>query len=80
MTREEKVLQLKQDFDEVYDAGKQAEYDAFWDVFQNNGNRTDYARAFADGKMRYLNPNMIFVLPPQKRCLSVQILTILSEH
>ena len=31
MTREEKVLQLKQDFDEVYEAGKQAECDAFWD-------------------------------------------------
>lgn len=31
---------------EVYDAGKQAEYDAFWDAFQDYGNRTDYYRAF----------------------------------
>lgn len=46
MTREEKVLQLKQDFDEVYEAGKQAEYDAFWDVFQANGNRKVYYYAF----------------------------------
>lgn len=30
-----------------YEAGKKAEYDAFWDVFQKNGNRTDYAYAFA---------------------------------
>lgn len=47
MTREEKVLQLKQDFDEVYEAGKQAEYEAFWDAYQENGNRTDYRHAFA---------------------------------
>lgn len=47
MTREEKVLQLKQDFDEVYEAGKQAEYDAFWDAYQENGNRTNYRHAFA---------------------------------
>lgn len=49
MTREEKVLQLKQDFDEVYEAGKQAEYDAFWDAYQNNGNRVKYTYAFSNG-------------------------------
>lgn len=43
----EKTLQLKQDFDEVYEAGKKAEYDAFWDAYQSNGNRTDYKYAFA---------------------------------
>lgn len=31
----EKTLQLKQDFDDVYEAGKKAEYDAFWDSFKN---------------------------------------------
>lgn len=31
----------------VYEAGKQAEYDAFWDMYQENGNRTDYRYAFA---------------------------------
>ena len=34
----EKVLRQKQDFDDVYEAGKKAEYDAFWDAFQDNGN------------------------------------------
>lgn len=29
-----------------FDAGKKAEYDAFWDTFQNNGNRTIYSYAF----------------------------------
>lgn len=46
MTREEKVLRLKQDFDEVFDAGKQAEYDAFWDAFQRKGSQTSYVGVF----------------------------------
>lgn len=32
---------------EVYDAGKQAEYDRFWDTHQINGTRNIYAGAFA---------------------------------
>jgi hypothetical protein len=28
--------------------GKQAEYDAFWDTYQSNGNRANYMRAFAE--------------------------------
>lgn len=31
---------------EAFEAGKKAEYDAFWDVCQNYGNRTDYSNAF----------------------------------
>lgn len=34
-------------YDEGYADGQQAEYDAFWDAYQQNGNRTDYFRAFA---------------------------------
>ena len=30
----------------VYDAGKKAEYDAFWDNYQDNGNRTNYNNGF----------------------------------
>ena len=33
----EKTLQLKQDFDDVYEAGKSQERDDFWGVFQNYG-------------------------------------------
>lgn len=33
-------------FQEGFDAGKQAEYDTFWDTIQQNGNRTDYQFAF----------------------------------
>lgn len=42
----EQVTRLKTDFDEVYDAGKQAEYDRFWDLYQANGIRTYYSVAF----------------------------------
>jgi hypothetical protein len=28
------------------EAGKKAEYDTFWDAYQNNGNRNNYASAF----------------------------------
>lgn len=45
----EQTLQLKSDFDEVYEAGKQAEYDAFWDGYQQNGNRTNYKFLFQYG-------------------------------
>lgn len=43
----EKVIRAKSDYDEVYDAGKQAEYDKFWDAFQLNGTRKNYSSAFA---------------------------------
>lgn len=33
-------------YDEGVEAGKQAQYNAFWDSFQENGNRTTYAHAF----------------------------------
>ena len=35
--------------DAVYDKGKQAEHDAFWDVYQQNGERTTYQNAFSCG-------------------------------
>lgn len=43
----ERILRAKADYDEVYDAGKQAEYDRFWDEFQQNGNRTVYWYGFS---------------------------------
>jgi hypothetical protein len=33
--------------DEAFEAGKQAEYDAFWDDLQNHGNPANYYYAFA---------------------------------
>lgn len=33
--------------DDVFDAGKKSEYDAFWDTYQSNGTRKNYNSAFA---------------------------------
>ena len=40
------TAEMPSKINEVYEAGKQAEYDAFWEDFQQSGNRTDYAYAF----------------------------------
>lgn len=37
---------MQDDLQTKYDEGKQAEYDRFWDAYQENGERTDYRNAF----------------------------------
>ena len=46
MTISEKLERAKTDIDDVFNAGKQAEYDAFWDILQDKGNRKNYQFAF----------------------------------
>ena len=43
-------------YDEGFEAGKQAEYDRFWDAFQENGNRTTYTNAFTGWYDSYYQP------------------------
>ncbi len=43
-------------YDQGYADGKQAEYDRFWDAFQQNGNRTMYHYAFARWVDECYNP------------------------
>ena len=40
-----------QGLEEGIEQGKQAEYDRFWNIFQNNGNRTNYDYAFAEDRI-----------------------------
>lgn len=47
MSIAEKLTAIAENEKRVYEAGKKSEYDAFWDIYQNNGNRADYTRAFA---------------------------------
>lgn len=42
--------------DDVYAAGKKAEYDAFWDGVQDYGNRTGYSQAFSNWGSEYIRP------------------------
>lgn len=54
MTIGEKLQKIAENEQKVYDAGrvsgvedgKQAAYDTFWDIYQVNGDRTDYSSAF----------------------------------
>lgn len=49
MSIAEKLTTIAENEQKVFDAGKKAEYDAFWDSAQENGNRTDYDYMFAGG-------------------------------
>lgn len=56
MTITEQITRAKTDLDRAYEAGKKSEYDAFWDMFQNYGNRGDYGSAFQDWSAEYIRP------------------------
>lgn len=47
MTTAERLTTIAENQQKVYDAGKQSEYDRFWDAYQQNGQRKDYAGAFS---------------------------------
>lgn len=49
MSIAEKLTAIAENEQKVFDAGKKAEYDRFWDSFQNNGNRLNYNSAFSLG-------------------------------
>ena len=41
-----KTSAMPDGINDVYEAGKQAEYDRFWDIYQENGKRVRYDNAF----------------------------------
>ena len=47
MSIADKLQTIAENEQKVYEAGKKSEYDAFWDEFQQNGNRTHYSLGFA---------------------------------
>lgn len=52
MSVAEKVLQLKQDFDDVYEAGQKE----VWKFITDEGTRTDYGNAFLKTNLEYFEP------------------------
>lgn len=56
LTIAEKIARAKADYDEVYEAGKQEEYDRFWDMIQAHGTRTEYNEAFGKWDCEYIRP------------------------
>lgn len=56
MSIAEKLTTIAENEQKVYDAGKQAEYDKFWDSYQLNGERKLYMGAFAGWNPENFNP------------------------
>jgi hypothetical protein len=48
MSISEKLTQIAENEQRVFDAGKNAEWSAFWDAFQANGTKVNYDNAFAE--------------------------------
>ena len=46
MSIAEKLTQIAENEQAVFEAGKKSEYDTFWDVYQENGNKISYRFAF----------------------------------
>ena len=46
-TVKDEAIKLRKNIDIVYEAGRKDGQSEFWDKYQNNGNQTNYARAFA---------------------------------
>lgn len=45
-TVKDEAIKLRKNIDAVYEAGQKAEYDSFWDTYQQNGARQNYNSAF----------------------------------
>lgn len=52
----EKLTQIAENEQRVFEAGKSEATSEFWDDFTDNGNRTEYARAFAYWGCEYIRP------------------------
>ena len=46
MSIAEKLITIAENEERVYESGKKAAYDRFWDVYQQNGNLTNYENGF----------------------------------
>lgn len=49
MTTAEKLIKVTENREKLYEAGKKAEYDSFWDAAQKNGTRASYSYGFSGG-------------------------------
>lgn len=56
MTMAEKLTAIAENEQRVFNAGKQAEYNRFWDAYQENGTRTGYSNAFYNWRKDAFNP------------------------
>ena len=61
MSIAEKLTTIAENVPKVYEAGAKSQYDAFWDSFQENGNRNIYSHGFNGGgwTQETLNPKYL---------------------
>jgi hypothetical protein len=60
MSIAEKLTTVAENVPKVYEAGKQAERDSFWSVFQGKGNGANYRYAFCYGRVNDKTYNPIY--------------------
>lgn len=69
-TIKDEAVKLKKNIDAVYEAGKQSEYDRFWDSFQNNGALRNYENKFRQWFDGCYNPKHPIVVGTGKTAFS----------
>lgn len=66
----ENLATIAENQPKVFEAGKKAQYNEFWDTIQNKGARTNYSRAFANRNFNdvLFNPKYDFVASTMYQC------------
>lgn len=62
MTTAEKLAKVAENREKLYEAGKNAENDAFWDEITQKGERTVYFQGFAYWGSEYIRPNRKIII------------------
>ena len=74
------LIQIAENQQKVFEAGKQAEYDNFWDSYQQNGNRKDYSMSFAKyWTDETFNPKYDFILTNASSMFNNSTITTLAS-
>ena len=62
MSIADKLTTIAENEQKVYDAGKKAEYDRFWDAYQNKGKKTSYQYGFCGWTDEAFKPKYDMIL------------------
>ena len=81
MSIAEKLTTIAENEEKVFKAGEKAEYDRFWDIWQENGNRTNYMYGFAGWKQDVFLPKYPITLSGEASwCFLNSNLTDFKKH
>ena len=80
MSISDKLTQIAENQQKVFEAGKQVEYDRFWDSYQEGGKRTNYTAVFANGwNDEIFNPKYDFILTNASQMFQYSKITTLAS-